>query len=95
MPTPGHRLQVLGMSNTVVRDANDAEDPSIEAGGCWGGDTQANLGFTYIQVGSTGCGTNREDQDQGVSFAKVEWTIQGVRDINPLKIKKKIKTTSK
>ena len=34
-------------------------------------------------------------KDQGVSFAEAEWKMQGVRGTNPLKVKKKIKTTIK
>ena len=43
------------------------------------------------------CGTGRdaERQDQGVSFAEAEWKVQGVRNTNPLKVKKKINTTLK
>ena len=95
MPTQEHLLQILGMSNNLVYNVNNFEELDAKAGGCWDGDTLANLGFTNIRLGSTGLGTNHEDQHQRVSFAAAEWRFQGVYGTDPLKAKKKIKTSPK
>ena len=93
--TKEHLLQMLGMSNTLVDYVNNTEEPATKAEGCWDGDTLAHLGFTNIQVGGTGRDADHEDQDQGVPFAEAEWKFQGVCGTNPLKVKKKTKTTVK
>ena len=86
---------MLGISNTLVGNVNDAEEPAAKARGCWDCDTLANLGFTNIRFGGTGRDSNHENQDQGVLFAEAEWKVQRVRGTNPLKVKKKIKNNSK
>ena len=95
MPTQEHLLQMLGMSNTLIGNVNNTEEPAAKSEGCWDGVTLTHLGFTNLQVEDTGCDTNHDNQDQGVSFAETEWKVQGVRGTNPLKVKKKIKTTLK
>jgi hypothetical protein len=94
MPTREHLLQMLGMSNTLIGNVNNVEEPTAKAEGCWDGDTLSHLGFTNIQVGGAGRDADHEVKTQGVSFAEAEWKVQGVRGTNPLKVKRKTKTAS-
>ena len=87
---------MLGRSNTLVGNANNIEDPAPKSTGCCDGDALSNLGVTNIQVGGTDHDDNHQNQDQGVSFVKKVWKVQGVCGTNPLKAKrKKSKTTLK
>ena len=95
MPTKEHLLQMLGMANTLVGNVNNTDEPPTKAGGCWDGDTLANLGFTNIQLGGTGHDADHDGQNQGVSFAEAKWKVQGVCGTNPLEVRKKTNTTSK
>ena len=94
-PPREHLLQMHGMSNTLIGHANKSEEPASKASGCGNGDTLSNLGFANIQIGGTGCDAGHGSKDQGVSFAEVDWKLQGVRGTNPLKVKKNTKTTVK
>ena len=95
MPTREYLLQMISISNPLVGNVINTEEPAVKAEGCGDGDTMINLGFTTIQIGGTYLDADTEDQDQGAPFAEAKWKVQGVRGTNPVKIKKKIKTTSK
>ena len=67
---------MFDMSNTLVENVNNTENPTNKAEGCWDGDTLADLGFINIQVGGAGRDAEQEDQDQGLSFAEAKWKVQ-------------------
>ena len=95
MPVHDHVLQMTDITNTVIGHVNSPKELSAKAEGYRDGDTLTNLEFTNIQVGGATCDNDHESKDQGVSFAEAERKVQGVRGTNQLKVKKKIKTTSK
>jgi hypothetical protein len=86
---------MLGMSNILVGHVNEPEDPAAKADGCWDGDTLTNLGFINIWIRSAACDVDHGNQGQEVLFAEGEWKMQGVRGINSLNNKRKVKTTPK
>ena len=66
---------MLGMSNTLIGNVNNTEEPTTKASGCWDGDTLANLGFTNLQTGGTGHDAGHGVTNQGVSFAEAKWKV--------------------
>ena len=75
MPIREHRLQMLGIPNTLVGNVNNTEEPAAKSKGCWDDDTLSCLGFSNIQVGGTDRDANHENQDQGVSFVTKVWKV--------------------
>ena len=67
LPTREHLLRMLGMSNTLIGNVNNVEEPATKSKGCWDGDTLSHLGFSNIQVGGTECDEDHADQDLGVA----------------------------
>ena len=53
LPTREHLLRMLGMSNILVDNVSEIEEPATKSKGCWDGDTLSCLGFGNIQVGGT------------------------------------------
>ena len=53
LPTREHLLRMLSMSNTLIGNGSDIEEPATKSKGCWDGDTLSCLGFGNIQVGGT------------------------------------------
>ena len=83
------------MSNTLVSNVSDIKEPVTKSKECWDGDTLSHLGFSNIQVGGTDRDVDHENQDQGVALVTKVWKKQGVRGTNPLKTKRKVKTSFK
>ena len=83
------------MSNTLVGNVDNVKEPATKSKGCWDGDTLSHLSFSDIQVGGTDRDVDHENQAQGVSFVTKVWKKQGVRGTNPLKTKRKAKTSLK
>ena len=50
IPTRGHLLQMLGITNAVISCVNSPEEPATKAEGCWDSNTPAILVFNNIQV---------------------------------------------
>ena len=80
---------MLGMSNTLVGNVNNIEEPAAKSKGWWDGDTLSNLVFINTQVGGTDRDVNHENQDQGVLFVTRVLKVQGVHVTNPLNAKRK------
>ena len=63
-----HLLRMLGMSNTLVGNANNVEELATKSKGYWDGNTLSNPGVVNIQVGGTDRDADNENLDQGVFF---------------------------
>ena len=86
---------MLGISNTLVGNGNNIEEPATKSKGCWDDNILSNLGFTNIQVGATSHDKNHRNQDQGVLCVTKICKVQGVHGTNPRKAKIKVKTNLK